>query len=190
MLWKGNVVLDRRLVCKDTCSVQYLSANANAASVPEFPVLDNPYLQPRRRRRPLPLASPPSAMALGSQAYPRNPQLLAPPFTQSPPQSSTDLVWPDEPVRAILFFGSFPLLCLTFPSFMLSCSPLPFSPHLPQKAPNRSALAAKCHPFPRRGIKVAGPPGRQSPIVLKTMQVSRAAQLALVTGNSGSPSRS
>jgi len=40
-------------------------------------------------------------MALGTQGYPRNPQLLVSPFTQSPPQSSTELSWPDEPVRAL-----------------------------------------------------------------------------------------
>ena len=49
-------------------------------------------------------------MALGSQAYPRNPQLLVPPFTQTPPQSSTDLVWRDEPVRALLFSDRFPIV--------------------------------------------------------------------------------
>jgi hypothetical protein len=42
-------------------------------------------------------------MALGTQGYPRNPQLLDPPFSQSPPQSTTDL-WADiDPVRSYSF---------------------------------------------------------------------------------------
>lgn len=167
----------------------------NAARVPEFPVLDNPSVRiilifnVQLSFLLLPSSPPfPPVMALGSQPYPRNPQLLAPPFTQSPPQSSTDLVWPDEPVRASPLFGSFPHLPNLFPCLSFHHSPPPsFSPHLPQRAPNLSALAAKCRPFPRRGIKVAGPPGQLSPIVLKTTQVSRVAPLAMVTGNSGNP---
>jgi hypothetical protein len=158
--------------------------------VPEFPVLDNPSsdLQRQTLLPPRPLSPPfPPVMALGSQAYPRNPQLLAPPFTQSPPQSSTDLVWPDEPVRAVLLSDRLPYvsnLFLYLSSYRLRPS---FSPHLPQSPPNLLALAAKYHPFPHRGIKVAGPPGQLSPIVLKTMQVSRVAQLAMATGSLGNP---
>jgi hypothetical protein len=66
-------------------------------------------------------------MALGSQAYPQSPQLLVPPFTQSPPQSLTNLSWQEEPVRACPLFGSFPLLCLTFSSTFLLIIPPPLA---------------------------------------------------------------
>ena len=70
----------------------------------------------QRQTQQPPTLPPPLLMALGTQAYPRNPQLLVSPFTQSPPQSSTDLGWPpDKPVRACPPYGSFLLLCLTFP---------------------------------------------------------------------------
>ncbi|KAH9025485.1 hypothetical protein EDB84DRAFT_399548 [Lactarius hengduanensis] len=51
-------------------------------------------------------------MALGTQGYPRNPQLLAP-FGQSPPQSSSDLVWtdiepPSLPSKGSKSFGFMP----------------------------------------------------------------------------------
>lgn len=70
----------------------------------------------QRQTQQPPTLPPPLLMALGTQAYPRNPQLLVSPFTQSPPQSSTDLGWPpDKPVRSCPPYGSFLLLCLTFP---------------------------------------------------------------------------
>jgi hypothetical protein len=56
-----------------------------------------------------------------------------------------------SPVVSNLFLYSF-----FFPS---ACSL-----HLPRKVPSPSALAPKCHPFPRRGIKVVGQLGRQNPI--------------------------
>lgn len=75
-----------------------------------------------------------------------------------------------------------------FPLFHLTLSPPSCSPPLPPKAPNPSALA--CHPFHRHGIKVGAQPGRPSPTVLKTIQVSRVAHIAMVTGSSGNPSPS
>jgi len=119
-------------------------------------------------------------MALGTQGYPGNPPLLAAPFTQSPPQSSSD-IWPDEPVRV---YRSLPLWCLTFSRLT------PCSLHLPRKVPGPSALAPKCHPFPRRGIKVAGQPGRPSLIAQKTIQVLRVAPSAMAPESSRNPSPS
>ena len=62
-------------------------------------------------------------MALGTHGFPRNPQLLVSPFTQSPPQSSTELSWPDEPVRALsllrIILPVVPNLFLPFLFFLL-----------------------------------------------------------------------
>ena len=106
------------LICvKGYLYVQYVyGVGLMQCIVPESTAFDNPsgiilIFEPVKDRHNVPLfpslpSSPllhyiPSLMALGTQGYPRNPQLLVSPFTQSPPQSSTELSWPDEPVRAL-----------------------------------------------------------------------------------------
>jgi len=118
-------------------------------------------------------------MALGSQAYPRNPQLLVPPFTQSPPQSSTNLVWTDEPVRAVLFSYRFPPLCLTFPSTFHSTI---FSPSLqptpPAKSPKSFGFSSKMPSF--------SPPRNQSGRSTRSTESNSAEDHASFTGSSTS----
>lgn len=84
-------------------------------------------------------------MALGSQGYSRTPQVLVSPFTQSPPHSSNDLDWPDEPVRTRLPYESFHLLCLIFsfiPFFSFHLQPTP-----PPKSSKPFSFGAKMPSF-------------------------------------------
>lgn len=166
---------------------------------------DRPQVILRPTRLPPPSSSPPPSlpriaspslpiviliiiMALGTQGYPRNPQLLAPPFSQSPPQSSTNLVWTDiEPVRdySILLprFSphALPFFC---PSFLFVSS---HSHHFPRKAPR---LLALCHHFRLHGTKVVVQPDPPSLIAQRTMQAMRVVQIAMATGSSENPSPS
>ena len=152
--------------------VQHVALPLSPSSI--FPATSSPSLR---------IVIPIIIMALGTQGYPRNPQLLVPPFSQSPPQSSTDL-WADmDPVRYYFFSP----LRVSRHALLSSILSFTRSHHFPRKAPNLSAL---CNHFLLHGTKVVVQPDPPSLIAQKTTQATRVAQIAMATENSGNPSPS
>ena len=166
---------------KDACSVQYVSATANAARVPEFPVLessDNPYLQ-RFSIANSSLASSPSRDGFRFSGVPSKSPVIGPAFH---PISTTIFHRLGLARRARThspFFGSFLLLCLTFsstfpsPVFSRSLQPTP-----PAKSPKSFGFSGKMPSF--------SPPRNQSGRSTRSTESNSAEDHASFTGSSTS----
>jgi adenylate cyclase len=167
-------------VYKDTCSRVELSANV--ARVPEFPVLDNPYLQrQRQRQRRLLLGSGLVSFRDGFRfsGIPSKSPIIGPAFHTI---STTIFHRPGlarQTRTRCPFFGSFPLLCLTFPSachspvFSRSLQPTP-----PAKSPRSFGFGSKMPSF--------SPPRNQSGRSARSTDSNSAEDHASFTGSSTS----